>query len=202
MRESVQQLFDRRREQLLKLHARPPCAVLPRRRSLIHRIPLDTLQRTKHRAYALLAEVVHVRVPTLCVVDDFFGRRAEHAFEKVSRPLQRVLDLVRKVLQRADRNTLFRRVSRRAVALRQVRNHYLHVSFCSERAAFQKRLLVIHAPLIHVQPGLHVIQRVAHARQRLPKSVVEHLLRIRAHTVKVRRDFHIAVHRAYCERGC
>jgi hypothetical protein len=50
---------------------------------------------------------------------------SEQALELIARPLQRVLDRVREVLQRADGDALLRRVLGRAVRLRQERHYHL-----------------------------------------------------------------------------
>ena len=57
----------------------------------------------------------------------------------------RILYLVRKVLERADRNGLLRGVARGTVRLSQVRDDDLSVTLGAESARLEQRLLVVHA---------------------------------------------------------
>lgn len=66
--------------------------------------------------------------------------------------LKCVLDGIRKVLERTDRNRLLRRVLRRWVRFGQVWDDYLNVALRAEGARLEKGLAVVHAPPVHVHP--------------------------------------------------
>ena len=74
--------------------------------------------------------------------------------------LDRVVDLVREVLDSARRRLLLRWVLRRGVRLCEVGNNDLNVALRSESAGLEQRLLVEDATLVHVQTGLYVVERV------------------------------------------
>ena len=68
-----------------------------------------------------------------------------------SRPyLDGVLDLVREVLDGANRRLLLRRVLRRRVRLGEMRNDDLRVTLRAQRAGLEERLQVEDAALVHV----------------------------------------------------
>ena len=133
-------------------------------------------------------------------------RLDEEALEGVTCPLNCVLDFVRIVLQRAQRNLLFYasfprgsstlRIIGRAVALRDERHDDLGIPAGSQRAGFEQRLIEANAARIDVFARLHVVQRVANERQSLKERVAEQILRLRTHLRLEKLAFHIRIHRA------
>ena len=118
-REVVQQLRDRVVEALLEAQPRPHDAVVERDGPRVDEARLDLAQRLELRVgllrelrAELLARAREVRVHVLGVLHEL-------ALVHVARPLQRVLDLVREVLERAHRDALLGRVARRAVPERE-----------------------------------------------------------------------------------
>ena len=77
--------------------------------------------------------------------------------------LNRVVDLVREVLDRANRSLLLRRVLRGGVRLRQVRHDNLRVTLGAEGTRLEKWLQVEDTTLVHVHTRLDVVQRVCNA---------------------------------------
>ena len=133
------------------------------------------------------------------------NRLGEESLENVTCPLNCVLDFVRVVLQRAQRNLLFYasfprgsptlRIIGRTVALREERHDDLRIPAGSQRAGLEQRLAEANAARIDVSAGLDVVQRVAHERQSLEERVAEQILRLRTHLRLEKLASHRRIHR-------
>mmetsp|Transcript_16457 Transcript_16457/g.49923 ORF Transcript_16457/g.49923 Transcript_16457/m.49923 type:complete len:793 (-) Transcript_16457:952-3330(-) len=197
-REVEDELRDLVVEELLEAETRPDHTLLERDR-LVDEVRGEGLER--RLAHAGLPLEVGEEVWLGEVGVDVLGALPEEALEAVAAPLDGVLDLVRKVLERADRDALLGRVARRAVALGELRDDDLHVPLRAERAALEERLLVVDAALVDVQPRLHVVERVAHAGEAAPEGVVEDALCLGAHPIQPRLHLGRRVHRPDRRRG-
>mmetsp|Transcript_37796 Transcript_37796/g.64788 ORF Transcript_37796/g.64788 Transcript_37796/m.64788 type:complete len:479 (+) Transcript_37796:941-2377(+) len=164
------ELCDRVVVILLKLEPRPDDALVEGHR-LVDKVGLDRLERRLAHAWLPLEDREEVGLREVRV--HVLGALLEEALEKVAGPLDRVLDGVREVLERAHRDGLLRRVAARAVALGETRHHHLHVALGAEGAGLEQRLLVVHAALVDVQPRLDVVESVDHEVQPLPEGRVE-----------------------------
>jgi len=105
-----------------------------------------------------------------------------------------VLDRVREVLQRAERDALLGRILRIRIRLSLVRQNHLGVGLGAKSARLEQGLREPHAARVDVHPGLHVVERVHHAVQRLPEGVVEGILRVRRHPDLQRPHLQASVH--------
>ena len=121
------------------------------------------------------------------------GSLLECTFEFASRPRQAVIDVVRERVQRAHRRALLRRVTRSTIVLCHVRNDHLSVALRAESPALEQRLLEVHASTVYVQPRVYVIQSVHDHIQAFPESIVENVLRVRAHAVLERGDVEVRI---------
>mmetsp|Transcript_18079 Transcript_18079/g.60999 ORF Transcript_18079/g.60999 Transcript_18079/m.60999 type:complete len:364 (+) Transcript_18079:1362-2453(+) len=194
--EVVEQLRDGVVEAFAELEPRPDDAVLKRRGPRVDEGDLDAAQRLQAlrrlRVEALRergggnAARTEIRVG---VVDALL----ERPFEPVARPLQRVLDAVREVLQRADGDALLGRVARRAVRLRHAWRDDLRVALGAQRARLEHGLAVEDALAVDVEPCVDVVQRRAHAVELCVEPVVEDAVRLRADAQLQALDGHAAV---------
>mmetsp|Transcript_25934 Transcript_25934/g.80129 ORF Transcript_25934/g.80129 Transcript_25934/m.80129 type:complete len:1073 (-) Transcript_25934:17-3235(-) len=175
-RHVVQQLADVQVERVLEAKTRPRDAVLRRRRAL--RDAVD--ERFEHRRLvARVAGKPREEPGGVAQVRRGVGRPLhEVPVERVARPLDRVLDGARGVLERAQRDVLLRRVGAVAVVLREVRNDALRVALGAERARLEQRALEVDAALVDVLAGDHVVQRVHDDALALPEGLVEDVLRL------------------------
>eukprot|EP00961_Rhodomonas_salina_P042074 565547-Rhodomonas_salina.2 len=94
----------------------------------------------RHGGGRLLAETLEELLRVVLVGGRVLDALLERALEVVARPLDRVLDGVGEVLERADRNGLLGRVARGPVRLRHVGDDDLDVAFGAKRPAFEQRL--------------------------------------------------------------
>lgn len=115
-----------------------------------------------------------MRVPEVEV--DVFWCLFKHSFEVVASPLQRMLDGIGKVLERADGNGLLRRVLRGRVGFGQkwennlddVRRQllkccpYLGVALGAKSSRLQKWFAKEYAATVHVLTRLNVVESVGH----------------------------------------
>jgi hypothetical protein len=126
---------------------------------------------------------------------DKVGRRfRESSFEVVPGPLDGVLDLVREVLECAQRNTLFRRVVDVGVANRLVRDDDLRMTLGSEGAGLEKRLFEPDALTIDVLSGLDIVDSVDHKVQICPEVISEDIIVLRTDPCFQRLKSDIFVH--------
>mmetsp|Transcript_38459 Transcript_38459/g.96748 ORF Transcript_38459/g.96748 Transcript_38459/m.96748 type:complete len:575 (+) Transcript_38459:667-2391(+) len=116
-------------------------------------------------------------------------------------PHQCVCDGVRKVVHRAERNRGLGWISSRRVALRNVRQHDLHVALGAQRAGLEQRLAVQHTLAVHVAACLHVIERVAHSVQRVVEGSVEEALGLGTDAQRQRLHVHGRVHPSHLLTG-
>mmetsp|Transcript_62618 Transcript_62618/g.143498 ORF Transcript_62618/g.143498 Transcript_62618/m.143498 type:complete len:209 (-) Transcript_62618:750-1376(-) len=199
--EVEEQLLDRVAEQLLEPLAAPRDAIVP---ILRPGIP-DRLRHGGDRALGgggLAGERLEELLLVCYVRCRVLHRLLEDALEVVARPLDGVLDRVRKVLQRADRDRLLGGVARGGVGFRQVRDHHLDVALGAESAALEEGLLHVHAPLVHVRPRLDVIESVADAVEVVEEVISEDVLRVAPHPRLVRLHLEAGVHvRDFLARG-
>mmetsp|Transcript_7446 Transcript_7446/g.15592 ORF Transcript_7446/g.15592 Transcript_7446/m.15592 type:complete len:308 (-) Transcript_7446:1687-2610(-) len=144
LREVVKQLTDFIVIVDLKVKASPRDAVVEREGAIIHQCGLDILEGVQLGALLLPKCFSEVRRGEVGV--GVLHGLLEHALEHITRPLQRVLDLVREVLEGADRDRLLRRVARGAVVLSEVRHDHLCVTLGAEGARLKQGLLVEEAP--------------------------------------------------------
>eukprot|EP00967_Tisochrysis_lutea_P080279 scaffold110152_cov29-Tisochrysis_lutea.AAC.2 len=114
--------------------------------------------------------------------------------EEVARPLDGVLDLVGKILQRAYWDGLLGRVARGPIRLGHTRHDDLHVALWPQRARLEQRFLIIDTPLVDVKARLHIVESVAHARERFPKGVIEDLLGVGPDPIEARLNLSRRVH--------
>lgn len=82
---------------------------------------------------------------------------------------------------------------RRAVGLGDERNDNLDVAFRTQRAGLEQRFAIVNASSIHVDTGVHIIQRIRHAVQASKKSVVEEVLRFRSNAVLICHHVHLLI---------
>mmetsp|Transcript_25221 Transcript_25221/g.43551 ORF Transcript_25221/g.43551 Transcript_25221/m.43551 type:complete len:980 (-) Transcript_25221:283-3222(-) len=191
--EAVQELADSVVVQLLELEARPHNAVLERARLGLDQARHEVVQGHTPRTRRLLLQPLEVvGVVEVCI--DVVGALPEEALEEVAGPLDGVLDGVGEVLEGADGDALLRRIVRRAVVLRQERHHHLCVALGAECAGLEEGLAEVDAAAIHVQPRLHVVQRIAHPVQRVPEVVVIHIFGLGGDADGVGEDVHGGVH--------
>ena len=177
-RELVNNVTDLGAEEVLELARRPSDAVIE---GSTGRLDQQGVQLT-HRFIQQVGIRDGVEVVGIVTVGaQGLHGLGEEPFEEITRPLDGVLDLVRIVLQRADRNALFYAlyvalshtlgVVRRSVTLRQERHHNLRIPAGTQSAAFKQGLAELHTARVHVPTRLHVVQRVAHGRERLHEGI-------------------------------
>jgi hypothetical protein len=65
---------------------------------------------------------------------------------------------------------------------------YLHVALCAECTTFQEWLCKVDTALVHVHPGLDIVERIAYAIERSEKVVIKQFLRVGANLQKLRRE--------------
>ena len=134
------------------------------------------------------------------------NRLGEKSLEGVTCPLNCVLDFVRVILQRAQRNLLLYasfprgsatlRIIGRTVTLRHERHDDLRIPAGSQRSGFQKRLPEADAAGIDVFARLDVVQRVADEGQSLEERVAEQILRLGTHLRLEELAPHARIHRS------
>lgn len=146
---------------LLKLPPGPNNALLKCDRLFVFEVRPDLL-----KLYLLASRVFEraldkvgfrkVLVAGLCGLD-------EVVVEVLARPLDRVLDLVREVFDRATWSLSLWRVLRRAVRFSEVRDDHLSVAFRAKCTGFEEWFLKENATLVHVETRFDVVERVGNS---------------------------------------
>lgn len=93
-----------------------------------------------------------------------------------------MLDLIREVLQCAQRNALLRRILDISVTNSRVRNNYLGVAFCTKSSTLEQRLLEPNALPIDILPSFYVINGIYYEGEVCPEIIVENGLILLTHS--------------------
>mmetsp|Transcript_12228 Transcript_12228/g.27527 ORF Transcript_12228/g.27527 Transcript_12228/m.27527 type:complete len:298 (+) Transcript_12228:673-1566(+) len=134
-REVVQQLSNLIVKQLFKGQSGPSDTILKGGGTFIDQSSTDKTKRLQFRVGLQGIHVLFCRRDQVGI--DFLRCLLEFTFEPVAGPLQRVLDLVREIFERADGNRLFGWIPSCSIILGQVRHDDLRVSFRAQCAALQ-----------------------------------------------------------------
>mmetsp|Transcript_17462 Transcript_17462/g.34756 ORF Transcript_17462/g.34756 Transcript_17462/m.34756 type:complete len:773 (+) Transcript_17462:1249-3567(+) len=193
-REIVEELPDLVVEEFLETEAGPGDALLEGGGAVLHEGPADGTGGLDFGV--LLGGEGRAEVGGGEVLVDIVGVLFEDALEIVAGPLERVLDLIREILQGTHGNRFLGRIPRRPVVLRQMRHHHLRVALGTQRPALEHGQPVEHAPLVHVQPRLHVVQGRAHPAQGVVELIAEEALGLAPHFFLVVHDIQVGVHGA------
>lgn len=155
----------------LKLPPGPNDALLKCNRLLIFEVRLDLLK------LCLLASRVFERaldkVGLRKVLVTGLRGLDEVVVEVLTRPLNRVLDLVWEVFDRATWGLLLWRVLRRTVGFSEVWDDYLSVAFRAQCTGLQEWFLKENATLVHVETGFDVVERVSNSIEIREEVVAE-----------------------------
>ena len=187
-RKVVQQLLNIVPKQPLKLQARP--------RNAVKEILRPLSETSKHIFKRLLGiallDCVINKSGSAQVRVRLLGGVVEGAFKLVARPLDSVLNEVRKVFQSADGDRLFRRVLGGRVRLGHVGDDDLEVGLGAERAGFEEGLAVVHAAAVNIaawgelereseykniRTGVDVVEGVRDAVKGIEKVVAKDIYR-------------------------
>mmetsp|Transcript_6463 Transcript_6463/g.19123 ORF Transcript_6463/g.19123 Transcript_6463/m.19123 type:complete len:555 (+) Transcript_6463:1017-2681(+) len=182
------------------MHAEPHAHV-EGARALLQHAPDAAHLRQLGRAGALGRQFRQIRSRVRQEAIDLPGALDEQLLEQVPGPLDGVLDGVGEVLQRTQRDRLFRGVLRVPIRLREVRQHHLHVGLRPQGAGLQQRLGEPHAAGVHVDPRLDVVQGVDDGVQAHPKRVIERVLGVHSDPDLHRGHLERTVHGLGCSRG-
>ena len=154
------------------------------------------------RLQRLTARLLDETLDVLEHLGRLLGRVGEEVLELCPSPFDTVVDQVREVAQRAHGHAAAL-IGRTAVGIRasQVRHDDVHVRARPHRPRFEQWLLIEDALRVDVQARLHVVERIAHEIEAVPKVGVEEVLRRSGHQVLLGLDVEARVHRKRARRG-
>mmetsp|Transcript_40329 Transcript_40329/g.72669 ORF Transcript_40329/g.72669 Transcript_40329/m.72669 type:complete len:207 (-) Transcript_40329:1589-2209(-) len=186
-------------EDFFKLQPCPNDTILKAHGSLIHqRLPNghDGLKPGILLHGLRIVRIAQIRIDILTTL-------LELSLKIIPRPLQRMLNLIGKILQSTHRDALFWRIARGTIVLGNVRNDHLGIALRSQRSALKHGKVIKQYALINVQPGLDVVECGTDAVQFVVEVVPKNILRVGPHLLLVVDDVYVRIHFVCrpCPRG-
>ena len=190
--EIVKELPDIIVEELLKLEPTPNDAVLEAVGALINEGLLNVQHGLKLGVLLSIQRLLEVGGAQITV--DVLGGLLEISLEVVPGPLQSVLDHVGEVLEGTYWDRLLRGVPGGSVILRELGDNNLGVALRPEGSGLEHGESVEDATLVHVEPGLDVVEGCADAVELVVKGVPEDILGFAPDPLFHGCDVHCRVH--------
>ena len=115
------------------------------------------------------------------VSSGIIGSINKEFIEKISSPLDAVLNLRWEISKCAHGNGFLGRILRVSVALSLVRDNHLRVSLGTEGARLEKRFLVPDAASVDIEASLYVVNSIDNEIETLPEGIVKHVFGLLRH---------------------
>ena len=115
------------------------------------------------------------------VSSSIIGSVNKQFVEKISSPLDAVLNLRWEISKCAHGNGFLGRILRVSVALSLVWDNHLRVSLGTEGARLEKRFLVPDAASVDIEASLYVVNSIDNEIETLPEGIVKHVFGLLRH---------------------